>query len=64
MLSIDTLRRPEYTGGNRCGPCTAVNAAVIVVAAVVVAAVRHRSLGLEDRFLHVAAAGDPERGRE
>jgi hypothetical protein len=30
------LRRPEYTGENRCWPCTAVNAAVVVAASVLV----------------------------
>jgi len=97
MSLIDTLRRPEYTGENRCGPCTAVNAAVVVVAAAVAAVRRRslglavlgvgaalvylrgyvvpgtpafapdlvRSLGLDDRFPHVAAdGGDPERRRE
>jgi hypothetical protein len=28
---VETLRRPEYTGENRCLPCTAVNAAIAVV---------------------------------
>ncbi|WP_318569142.1 hypothetical protein [Salinigranum marinum] len=28
-----TLRRPAYTGENRCWPCTVVNAAVVLVAA-------------------------------
>jgi hypothetical protein len=43
MSLIDTLRRPEYTGENRCGSCTAVNAAAVVAAAAVAAA-RRRSL--------------------
>ncbi|WP_094580838.1 hypothetical protein [Halorubrum sp. Ib24] len=34
----DRLRRPEYTGGNRCLPCTALNVALAVVAAVAVGA--------------------------
>ncbi|WP_144798996.1 hypothetical protein [Halorubrum depositum] len=35
---VDRLRRPEYTGENRCLPCTALNVALAVVAAVAVAA--------------------------
>ncbi|WP_094590945.1 hypothetical protein [Halorubrum sp. Hd13] len=34
----DRLRRPEYTGENRCLPCTALNVALAVVAAVAVGA--------------------------
>jgi hypothetical protein len=30
---LETVRRPEYTGANRCWPCTAVNAVVVVVLA-------------------------------
>ncbi|EMA59860.1 hypothetical protein [Halorubrum lipolyticum] len=36
---VDRLRRPEYTGENRCLPCTALNVAIAVVAAVAVASV-------------------------
>ncbi|MFC6785970.1 hypothetical protein [Halobaculum halobium] len=97
MSLIDTLRRPEYTGENRCGPCTVLNVAAVVVAAAVAATRRRslavpvvavgaalvylrgyvvpgtpafapdlvRSLGMEDRFRHVAVdGGDPERRRE
>lgn len=28
---LDTLTRPEYTGANRCYPCTAVNLAIVVL---------------------------------
>lgn len=31
---LGRLRRPEYTGENRCWPCTAVNAAVVVLVSV------------------------------
>lgn len=31
MSVIDSLRRPEHTGENRCLPCTAVNVALVVV---------------------------------
>ncbi|CQR49493.1 MULTISPECIES: hypothetical protein [Haloferax] len=31
MSVIDSLRRPEHTGENRCLPCTAVNVAIVVV---------------------------------
>lgn len=33
---FESLRRPEYTGENRCLPCTAVNAVVVVLASTVV----------------------------
>ncbi len=33
MTFIDRLRRPEYTGANRCWPCTAVNLAIVVLLA-------------------------------
>ncbi|ELZ90994.1 hypothetical protein [Haloferax sulfurifontis] len=31
MSVIDSLKRPEHTGENRCLPCTAVNVAIVVV---------------------------------
>ncbi|MDZ5811293.1 hypothetical protein U4E84_08020 [Halorubrum sp. AD140] len=34
---VDRLRRPEYTGENRCVPCTVLNVALAVVAAVAAA---------------------------
>lgn len=36
---LERLRQPEYTGENRCVPCTAVNVAIAVVVAAVVAVV-------------------------
>jgi len=36
---LDGLRREEYTGDRRCWPCTAVNAALLAVASVVVGTV-------------------------
>jgi hypothetical protein len=36
---LGRLRRPEYTGVNRCLPCTAVNVAIAVLGAAVLAAV-------------------------
>jgi hypothetical protein len=33
---LDALKNPEYTGGNRCVPCTIANALIAVVASVVV----------------------------
>jgi len=33
VRAIDRLRRPEYTGENRCLPCTILNAAIAAVAA-------------------------------
>ena len=34
--ALDRLRRPEYTGENRCLPCTFVNAAIAVVGSLLV----------------------------
>lgn len=36
---LEAIRRPEHTGKNRCWPCTAVNALLVALAAVVVAVV-------------------------
>lgn len=35
MSLLDTIRRPDYTGERRCWPCTAVNAALLLAAAIV-----------------------------
>lgn len=37
--ALDSLRRPEYTGANRCVPCTALNAAIAVALTVALAVV-------------------------
>lgn len=37
--AVDAVRRPEYTGENRCTPCTIVNLSLVAVASVAVAAV-------------------------
>lgn len=29
--SVDRIRQPEYTGANRCGPCTVVNLVILAV---------------------------------
>ncbi|WP_101294877.1 hypothetical protein [Halegenticoccus soli] len=34
---LDRIRRPEYTGENRCWPCTAINAAIVAGAAALAA---------------------------
>ena len=39
MTGVDALRRPEYTGPNRCWPCTGVNAVAVVLASLVAAVV-------------------------
>jgi hypothetical protein len=39
MRLLARLRRPEYTGENRCRPCTIVNAAAVLVAAALVGVV-------------------------
>jgi hypothetical protein len=45
MSIIDRLRQPEYTGENRCTPCTAVNVAIVAVAGTLVAKAKSRALG-------------------
>ena len=42
---VDRLRRPEYTGANRCLPCTVLNAGIVGVVAAAIAR-RNRPLGL------------------
>jgi hypothetical protein len=42
---LDRLRRPEYTGENRCLPCTIVNVAIAAVGAVAVGALLAVELG-------------------
>jgi hypothetical protein len=39
MSILDAVRRPEHTGDRRCWPCTAVNAAAVVLAAGVLSVV-------------------------
>lgn len=39
MRLVDAVRRPEYTGANRCWPCTYLNAAIVAGLAVVAAVV-------------------------
>jgi len=43
--TADRLRRPEHTGENRCLPCTALNAAIVGVAAFALSR-RNRPLGV------------------
>lgn len=40
---LDRLRQPEYTGANRCWPCTAANACIAVVGATAVGALAGRA---------------------
>lgn len=42
--TVDRIRRPEYTGANRCLPCTVLNAAIVGVAAIALSR-RNRPLG-------------------
>jgi len=42
---IDRVRQPEYTGENRCIPCTAVNVAIAAVVGIAVAVVTAVELG-------------------
>ena len=39
MSTLDTFRRPEYTGDNRCLPCTIVNSFIALIAAAAIALV-------------------------
>jgi hypothetical protein len=39
MSIVDTVRRPEYTGENRCAPCTVVNAVIVAVAGLAIGVV-------------------------
>lgn len=39
MSVVSALRRPEYTGANRCTPCTVVNVALVALVGVAVAVV-------------------------
>lgn len=64
--ALAALRRPEYTGQNRCTPCTLVNAAIAVVAAIVLAVLVPLgpvgSAGIGVAVLVVAAAAIALRG--
>ncbi|MFB6165691.1 MAG: hypothetical protein ABEJ31_11085 [Haloarculaceae archaeon] len=42
---VARLRRPAYTGRNRCRPCTVLNAAIAVVASAAIARARSRPAG-------------------
>ena len=44
--TIDRFRRPEYTGKNRCTPCTVVNSAIAVVIAAAVGSVIGTTAGV------------------
>jgi hypothetical protein len=43
---IESLRRPEYTGKNRCRTCTVVNLLIVGMIAVVLSAVSHVLFGI------------------
>jgi|AntDeeMetagen134_2_1112570.scaffolds.fasta_scaffold00809_4 hypothetical protein len=45
MPIIDKLRQPEYTGENRCTPCTAVNVAIATAGGTLVAKAKSPVLG-------------------
>lgn len=44
--SINRLRRPEYTGKNRCLPCTVLNVVIAVALVIVVTEITLSSTGL------------------
>jgi hypothetical protein len=54
---IDLLRNPQYTGANRCVPCTVVNAALGGVAALVAVLVLGRAVSWRVGALAGAAVG-------
>ncbi len=45
-MSLDSIRRPEYTGSNRCLPCTLVNLVVLAGIVGVLALARRRRFAL------------------
>lgn len=45
MSLTDWIRQPEYTGKNRCIPCTAVNVSIAAVGSVLCAKIKSRRLG-------------------
>jgi hypothetical protein len=54
---LDRIRRPEYTGTNRCWACTITNGALVGVAVVVLAAARRRSLAAAVGVVGLASIG-------
>ena len=59
MSLLDWLRQPEYTGDNRCIPCTSVNIAIAAVGSTLAAKLKSRRFGsmafvtsLEVIYLH------------
>ena len=55
MSVLDAVRRPEYTGENRCWPCTAVNLFLVGAAAAVAAALRRRTAAVGVALVGAAA---------
>lgn len=55
MSSGVTLRRPEYTGENRCWPCTGVNVAIVAVLGLVVAVLAGPAVALPVLSVGLAA---------
>ncbi|MBX0293798.1 hypothetical protein [Haloarcula nitratireducens] len=55
MSVVDRLKRPEYTGENRCLPCTAVNGVVAVGLALLAAVLGFRASGSTVATLAAAA---------
>ncbi|WP_144800040.1 hypothetical protein [Halorubrum depositum] len=55
LSSLDRFRRPEYTGENRCLPCTAVNVAVAAVVAVAVGGLLTAGVGAAVLLASLAA---------
>jgi hypothetical protein len=45
MISIDRFQKSEYTGKNRCAPCTAVNIAIAAIGSTLTAKFTSRRLG-------------------
>ncbi len=54
---LERIRRPEYTGSNRCWPCTITNGALVAVAATALALIRRRRLAAAVGVAGIASIG-------
>ncbi|MFU8866366.1 hypothetical protein [Natronococcus sp.] len=54
---LERIRRPEYTGSNRCWPCTITNGALVAVAAAALAVARRRRLAAAVGVAGLASIG-------
>ncbi|AGB38371.1 hypothetical protein [Natronococcus occultus] len=54
---LERIRRPEYTGPNRCWPCTITNGALVAVAVAALALARRRLLAVAVGVVGLASIG-------